>query len=243
MMSGVSSSHHGAILTGAVLLVVALAAAVSVDVVQTTYDIKGDEATYVAMTLSAAYDGDLMYQRRDLERFWGIYKRGPDGIFLKKGKNFRIRFRSGPPFLRVYNDTEEPRTDRLYFAKAMVHAIVAAPFVRLFGMNGLLVLNVLLLAIACVCGYVFLSATSPPVAALVFVLGFFGASVVPIYAVFLTPEMFNLALVVVAYFLWLFKEVRLDSGTFARPWTDWTAAVLLGVAAYMKPTNAPLIAP
>jgi hypothetical protein len=43
------------------------------------YDIKGDEAIYVAMTLSAAYDGDPMYQRRDLERFWGIYKQGPEG--------------------------------------------------------------------------------------------------------------------------------------------------------------------
>lgn len=240
---GVSSSHLGAILTGALLLVATLAAAISVDVVRATYDIKGDEATYVAMTLSAAYDGDLVYQRRDLERFWGIYKQGPEGIFLKRGKNFRIRLRSGPSFLRLFNDTEEPRTDRLYFAKAMAHAIVAAPFVRIFGMNGFLILNVLLLAIVCVCGYVFVTATSPPVTALVFVLAFFGASVVPVYTVFLTPEIFNLALVFVAYFLWLYKEVREGSRTLAGSWTDWTAAILLGVAAYMKPTNAPLIAP
>ena len=41
-------------------LVVALAAAaLSVDVVRTGYGIKGDEATYVSMAMSAAYDGDL----------------------------------------------------------------------------------------------------------------------------------------------------------------------------------------
>ena len=44
---------------GAVLLVVLLAAALSVDVVKTGFGIKGDEATYVSMALSLAYDHDL----------------------------------------------------------------------------------------------------------------------------------------------------------------------------------------
>ena len=84
----------GRALIGVILLVVALAAAISVDVVRTAYDIKGDESTYVAMTLSLAYDGDLSYQRRDLERFWGLYKQGPEGVFLKRGKQFRMRVRA-----------------------------------------------------------------------------------------------------------------------------------------------------
>jgi hypothetical protein len=234
-------SHRGAALTGAVVLIVALAAAASVDVVRTAHDIKGDEATYVAMTLSAAYDGDLIYQRRDLERFWGLYKQGPEGIFLKRGKNFRVRLRSDAPFVRVLNTTQEPRTDRLYFAKAMAHAVVAAPFVRLLGMNGFLVLNVLLLVTAGACGYAFLSATSPPTVALLFVLAFLGASVVPVYGVFLTPEIFNLTLVFGGYFLWLYKEVCADRRMWTGVWTDLAAAMLIGVATYMKPTNAPLI--
>ena len=68
----------GATLTGAILLAVVLAAAISVDVVRAGYKIKSDEATYVAMTLSLAYDRDLSYERRDLERFWGLYEAGPE---------------------------------------------------------------------------------------------------------------------------------------------------------------------
>ena len=75
---------------GAVLLVVALAAALSVDVVKTGFGIKGDEATYVSMALSVAYDHDLTYERRDLDRFYGLYRSGPDGIFLKRGKQLRV---------------------------------------------------------------------------------------------------------------------------------------------------------
>ena len=86
----------GATLTGAILLAVVLAAAISVDVIRAGYKIKSDEATYVAMTLSLAYDGDLSYERRDLERFWGLYEAGPEGIFLKRGKQFHVRFRRSP---------------------------------------------------------------------------------------------------------------------------------------------------
>jgi len=234
----------GAAVVGLVLLAIALSAAISVDVVRSLYGVKGDESTYVAMTLSVAYDGDLSYQRRDLDRFWGLYKQGPEGIFLKKGKQFRLRVRGTPPFVRVFNSREDPRTDRLYFAKAMAYSIVAAPFVRIFGLNGFLIFHVLLLAVVCLCGYLFLRATSPPAASLAFVLAFFGVSVVPVYLVFLTPEIFNLALVFVAYFLWLYKAV-------ANPVPRWlrgvgaevAAAILLGIAAYMKPTNAPLAVP
>jgi len=65
-----ASTDVGARWVGAILLIVSLAAAVSVDVVKTDNGIKGDEATYVSMALSMAFDHDLMYQRRDLERFW-----------------------------------------------------------------------------------------------------------------------------------------------------------------------------
>src|SRR5919204_4480928 len=93
-------SATGAAIAGLVLLVVMLAAAISVDVVRAGYGVKSDEATYVAMTLSLAYDGDLSYERRDLERFWGIYQAGPEGIFLKRGHQLRIRGTTAPPFIR-----------------------------------------------------------------------------------------------------------------------------------------------
>jgi hypothetical protein len=230
-------------LTAGVLLVVALAAAMSVDVVRTGYGIKSDEATYVGMALSMAYDQDLTYERRDLERFWGLYKQGPEGIFLKRGKQLRLRLNASPPFLHI-TSLPDRRTDRLYFGKAMVYSVAAAPFVRLLGMNGFLVFHVLMLFLVCVCGYQFLVARSRPGPALAFTLAFVGAAVVPVYAVFLMSDIFNFAVVFIAYFLWLYKEVsaprsRLLNGDVS----DGLAAVLLGIATYSKITHAPLIAP
>jgi hypothetical protein len=254
MMSGVPSmtpetpaspdAHGGAALTGAILLVAALAVAISVDVPRAGYGVKGDEATYVAMALSMAYDGDLVYQRRDLERFAGLYQQGPEGIFLKRGKQFRVRLRATPPFVFILNATPERRTDRLYFGKAMIYSVAVAPFVYLVGMNGFLVFHVLLLALAGSCGYRFLVVRSRPAAALGFTLAFLGASVVPVYAVFLTSDLFNFTLVFVAYFLWLYKEVvRPRFAILGSAATDLAAGVLLGAVTYSKPWHAPLVLP
>jgi hypothetical protein len=237
--------HRAAAVTGGALLIVLLAAALSVDVVRAGYKLKGDEATYVAMALSAAYDRDLSYQRRDLDRFWGIYQQGPEGIFLKRGKQIAVDVTAAPPFVSFDNSVPDTRPDRLYFGKALIYSLAAAPFVWLLGMNGFLVFHVLLLMVAAACAYLFLAARSAPGAALAFTLAFFGASEIPVYTVFLMPEIFNLALVFVAYFLFLYKEVaeprwRLLAG----PASDILAAVLLGVATYSKPYPvAPLVLP
>jgi hypothetical protein len=237
----------GAAVTGAILLAITLCAAISIDVVKTGFGIKGDEATYVAMALSVAHDRDLSYDRRDLERFWGLYRAGPDGIFLKRGKQWHVRLGGSPPYVHVTR-TPDARGDRLYFAKAMIYPVAAAPFVWLFGLNGLFVFHVLLLFGVCVCGYQFLAAQARPGqegAALACALAFVGASVVPVLAVFLTSDTFNFALVFYAYFLWLYKEVAPAGGSrFLRSQTsDVCAAILLGLATYSKPHNALLIAP
>ncbi len=75
-------------------------AALNIDPPRTGIGLKGDEATYVSMALSAAYDGDLVFQRKDLERFWATYQCGPDGIFLKRGKLARLQI-SARPALRA----------------------------------------------------------------------------------------------------------------------------------------------
>jgi hypothetical protein len=214
-----------------------------VDVPRTGYGVKSDEATYVAMALSLAHDGNLSFERRDVERFAGLYHSGPEGIFLKRGAQLRVRSSNTFPFVRIVAQPD-PDTTRVYFAKAQIYALVAAPFVRLFGLNGLLLLNVVLLAGIAVCGYRFLAAQqSPPAAALAFTTAFLGAAALPVYAVFLMPEIFNVALVFAAYFLWLHKRVSPQSGLAGR-WTDVAAAVLLGMATYSKPLpNAFLVAP
>src|SRR5579872_5277184 len=161
-------------LTAAVLLIVTLAAAMSVDVVKTGYGVKSDEATYVAMALSLAYDHDLSYERKDLERYYGLYRYGPDGIFLKRGRQLSVRLQAAPPFIRFVR-LPDPRRDRLYFGKAFLYPLAAAPFVRYLGLNGLLVLHVLLLFGVCACAYTFLAARSRPGPSLLFALAFVGA--------------------------------------------------------------------
>ncbi len=237
------ASRAGVALVAAALLIVLLAAALSVDVTRTAYKVKSDEATYAAMTLSLAYDHDLTYERRDLERFWGLYQQGPEGIFLKKGKRLRIRTDLTPPFVHI-TKLSDRRDDRLYYGKSMAYALAAAPFVRLLNMNGFYVFHVLLLAAVCVCGYLFLEATSEPAPAFLVTLAFVGVSVVPIYGVFLMPDLFNFALVFIAYFCWLYKEVCTPRLRILRGgWSDSLALLLLAVASYSKPTNAPLMGP
>jgi hypothetical protein len=245
--TAVRGSAGGARWAAAILLIVSLAAAISVDVVKTGYGIKGDEATYVSMALSVAFDHDLAYQRRDLERFWGLYRWGPDGIFLKRGKRWHVRVDGSAPFVHVRR-TIDPDSSRLYFGKALIYPVAVAPFVRVFGLNGFLVFNVLLLFGVAVCGYKFLAARGRPAEegpALVFTLAFIGATVVPVYGVFMTSDLFNFALVFFGYFAWLYKEVAQPSGRRgSSPLTsDIVAAVLLGLATYSKPLNILLIGP
>ena len=97
---------------------------------QAGYGVKGDEATYVSMALSVAFDHDLAYERRDLERYVGLYKWGPDGIFLKRGKQWHLQLGGGPPFVHAHR-TPDARSNRLYFGKAFIYAVAAAPFVRI----------------------------------------------------------------------------------------------------------------
>jgi hypothetical protein len=236
-------SSREAAAAGGVLLVVCLAAAISVDVVKTGFGLKGDEATYVSIGLSAAFDRDLTYERRDLERFFGLYRAGPSGIFLKRGKQLRARVDASPPFVHL-NKSPDRRTDRLYFGKALLYGISAAPFVRLFGLNGFLVFHVLLLFGAAACFYIFLAARSRPGPALAFSLAFIGAACVPVYVVFLAPEIFHFALVAFAYFFWLYKEVAAEGRGFLRGrGSDLLAAALVGAATYSNPRHVLLIAP
>jgi len=67
---------------------------------------------------------------------------------------------------------------------------------------------------------------------------FVGAAVVPVYAVFLMPDLFNFALVFVAYFFWLYKEVATPrSRWLSGDWSTVIAAILLGLIAGRDPLD------
>jgi hypothetical protein len=222
-------------------------AALNIDPPRIGIGLKGDEATYVSMALSTAYDADLVFQRQDLERFWAKYQCGPDGIFLKRGKLARLMFSARPPFVRLMRYADAPG-DTLYYGKAFIHAVVAAPLVRAFGVNGLPLLNVLLLALVALAGYRFAATRAPRPIATAFTVAFFGASITPVYLTWYTPEIFNLSCVFLGYFLWLYKEVAPPaSGRWAAflrgRGGDVAAAVLLGMATFSKPLNVLLIGP
>lgn len=230
-----------------VLVVTGSVVALSIDVPRTLMGIKGDEATYVAMALSLAHDGDLVYERQDEDRFFSIYNGGPSGIYLKKG--VRSSFHVDGVFPYIHRETyPEGRDDRLYFAKAYMSSVFAAPFVWVAGLNGLLWFNVILLTGVVWCAYHFIVARAPVFVALPYALAFVGASITPLYVVWLSSEVFNFALVFFAYFLWFYKEVAAAPTTrFGRwlhsPGSDFAAAVLLGLAVFSKTMPAILIAP
>ena len=120
---------------------------------------------------------------------------------------------------------------RLVYAKALVYPAAALPLARLFGVDrGLLLLNALVFSLALWLGYAELSRASGAGAAAAGALAVLAGGVVPVYLLWETPEIFNLGLATFGLLAWRRKR-----------WA--TAAVLLGLAAYSKPTNLALALP
>ena len=237
------------LLLAVVVLIVYGGIAVSVDFPRASGGIYSDEATYYMMGHSLAEDGDLTYRRRDLMRVWHEFPSGPAGVFLKKGRDIvdgGLMLR--PPF--VWTTTaDDPDPGRLYYGKSFVYPLFAWPFVEALGTNGFLVLHALLLAAVLWCGYLFLLARMSASIAALLAGAFVLATVVPVYFVWITPELFNFSFGLLAYFCWLYKEVEAPENAprgmrwLFRPSSDFVAAVLLGIAAFSKVSNAALFPP
>ncbi len=241
-MSRLSTRHRvGAGLALAVLLVFG-GASLMVDPVgvrRTTVDptatpgFQSDEATYYLIGQSLVHDLDLEYRAEDIQRTRAEFPLGPSGVFLKRGSV------DGQP---------DPAPDRLFFGKSFVYPLFAAPFVAVFGTNGFYLFNALLLTLGVWLAYVFLSARSSPAVSAVLAAGFFIPTVVPVYWSWIAPELFNCIVGLAAYFCWLYKFVTPEGGSrraswLRGPWSDVVAAVLIGILAFSKPTNALLGAP
>jgi hypothetical protein len=214
--------------------------AVTVDYPRAAETFWSDGATYYAMAHSLAFDYDLRYERQDLARVFREFRSGPSGLFLKRGRELDLALTSRVPFLV----SEGPLTVELYYAKAFLYSLAAAPFVRLAGTNGLLLLHAISLTGVLLAGYFLLAASASRGAALAMALTFFFASVVPAYFVWLTPELFNLCLVFLGAFFWLYKEYASDPPALLRGTTsDLIAAVIWGAVTYSKVNNVFLILP
>jgi hypothetical protein len=237
------------LLPPAVVFAVLFGFAVSIDYPATARGFKGDEATYYSLTHSIARDLDFTFQRQDLVRVWEEFP-GPEGIFLKRGSKVEFRRSDRFPYVRMAQ-TEDPARYRLYYAKAYIYPLFAAPFVRLFGTSGFLIFHAVLLALSFAAAHRFLHAIgTSPALAWGFAAVFIFATVVPVYFIWLMPEIFNFATVFCACFLWAYKLAAPPveaPGRFERflrsGGSDVAAAMLLGVATFSKPTHILLIGP
>jgi hypothetical protein len=86
----------------------------------------GDQSSHLMATMSLWHDFDLRYTRQDLDRFNARFPaaQGPRGAFLKQNAD-----------------------GALYFAKPPLFPVLAAPFYGLLGTSGLVVFNLLALAL------------------------------------------------------------------------------------------------
>ena len=182
-------------------------------------------------------------------RVWREFPSGPTGVFLKKGRTIeRFGLMLKPPFFWTATRADSD-PNRYFFGKSFAYPLFAAPFVRLFGTNGFLVLNALLMAAAAFCGYQFLAARTRPAIAATLAGAFVMVSVVPVYFAWIAPELFNFTLGVVAYFCWLYKEVAAPEQALPRvkwlfrPRSDVVAALVLGLATFSKVSNALMFPP
>ena len=222
--------------------------ALSVDFKSAAGDLWSDEATYYLMAHSLAADGDLEYRQEDLARAFREFPSGPSGIFLKRGTDVQsIRASTTPPFIE-FAGPADPEASRLYFGKSFAYPLFAAPFVRLLGTRGFVLANALLLTAAFLAAYLFTSARSGTTVGLLWSSAFVFASVVPVYAVWIAPELFNWSIGVLAFFLWLYKHVAPEPSTRMTTWlrhpaTDLAAAALIGLLTFSKISNLLLLAP
>lgn len=215
----------------AVLLLVTVAlgaAALAIDLSRRTGGrFWGDSATFYGMALSLAEDGDLRYEAKDVLRIRREYSFGPQGIFLKRASGGLTLDRpSGFPWVRRVT----PDEPRLYYAKAYVYPVVAAPLVALFRTNGLLLANAIFLGLALWLGYGELRRRTSAGRALAVTLVLFLGTVTPLYLVWLTPEIFSLGIVTAGLVAW-------------RRGRPVLSAALLGIVTYAKPTNLLLAIP
>lgn len=248
MTEGAARRGLPGLVAAALVLCVYGGLAFSVDFPRASMGIQSDEASYYMMGHSLAEDGDLEYRREDLMRVWEEFPTGPNGVFLKRGRDITdAGLMLRPPFVWIAT-APDPDPSRLFYGKSFIYPLVAAPFVKILGTNGFLLLNAFLLAAAVWCGYLFLAARMPsPIAALL-AGGFVMASVVPVYVVWITPELFNFTLGLLAYFCWLYKEVAPPTASrwsrwLFRPSSDVFAALLIGVLTFSKVTNILLLLP
>lgn len=186
--------------------------------------VAGDEGTYLAMTESLVRDRDLRFDAADRARVEAAAEPGRRTLILQ---------RDGLG---------------IAYSKPIVYPLVAAPFLALGGVAGLLALNVLALAGAVAVAGRVLARWWGGRAAAWTLLAAVGASVVPSYLAYRMSDLLQVALVLAGLALCL---ARIRGGarpaTAARegsgaPWAAGLGGALLGLAATARYPNLLVLA-
>ena len=180
-----------------------------------------DESSYFSIIQSLVYDQDIRYTREDIQRIREQFWVGPQGLFLKKGKD-----------------------GGLFYAKSFAYPLFAAPFFWLFRIHGLLLFNGLMVFLTIVLSYLLLKRYHPPGNSFSFALMFIGGSIAWMYIWWMTADLFNFFTVFMAlfFFFYPFKQGRLfylsgffwAAAIFSKPTNVVTAGVVMLILLYRK---------
>ncbi len=186
----------------------------------------------VLVDLPAASDGRVWSDAATYHAMAGSLAFDADLEFTAEDlARVRGSYPGGPQGVFLKRVSNARGESRLVYAKAALHPAAAAPFVRVLGADpGLLALNALVFVAALWLGYGELRRRDTPGAAVAGVLGLLVLGIAPVYLFWETPEILNLGLATAGLVAYRRGRVVL-------------AAVLLGFAAYSKPTHLALALP
>ncbi len=174
--------------------------------------LKADEPAYLAMALSLVEDGDLRCTKEDFPRLLDAYPYLPvENLILMSDDGWRT----------------------VYFGKPFIYSLFGAPFVAVFGANGMVALNALLFVFMIWCGTWYLKRWNTEPIALLYAALFFILSPAWAYVFWLQPEIFNMASVTAAF--------ALVFGSFQNPRWSRFAAPASGIALALGIYNKPVL--
>ncbi len=157
---------------------------------------KADEPAYYLAALSLVKDGDLRCEPRDLARLFQEYPYAPvRNLILSTDDGWHT----------------------VYFGKPYIFSFLAAPFAAIWGANGLVLFNSLLLVAMIWMTTLYLARYNPDWLAALFATGFFLMSTSLSYVYWLQPELLNMFATAACLFFGLHAadpEVRARAGGF-----------------------------
>lgn len=205
--------------TALVLSILCLAALSTLGVLrQSLTFVTGDEGTYFAMIESAALDGDLEFARPDLDRVEAA---------SQPGRKYLILHRVG---------------ERFFYSKPAAYPLLAAPFFRLAGRNGLLLFNCFVLGLSLWLAWIYLERLGSGAAALALAT-FAGAGALLGYLAWTMSDALQVACALAGTALCLGGAVRSESNeqaahaVLAHRLAPWIGGALLGLLTAMRITN------